>query len=181
MLQPNYEVHATLIASDNNQNLGMTHIFETTGFRPQSSNIQNHIGILSSYSLTRQTLENLDWRVRWYEDLIFSDVDLYKYAPFNIENFNPLLNLPGVRINLTPIDNNSCLLSVSDKLNIGGVEKNIEFETKYKYGDSLQNEYFNFILNKVSGRPIELEKKYSFTFNDLNKLTDSYLERLEIA
>jgi hypothetical protein len=117
ILQPNYEVQATLIASDDNENLGMTHIFESAGFRSQTSNIQNHIGILSSYSLTRQALENLNWRVKWYEDLFFSDKDLYKYAPFRIESFNPLLNLPGVRINVTPIDNDHCLLFVNDKLN----------------------------------------------------------------
>jgi capsular exopolysaccharide synthesis family protein len=180
IIQPRYDIQATLYAPDDNRGSNMANIFNTVGFGTQTK-IQNHIGILSSYSLTRQALENLNWRLTWFEDIIFSHKDLYKYSPFKIESFNPLLNLPGVLVNITPIDNNNCLISVNKELRIGGVEKTIEFEYKYTYGDTLQNEYFNFVLNKVPGRSIDLEKRYGFVFNDLNNLANSYLKRLNIA
>ena len=146
-LQPNYLIKSTLYAPTQNEGLGLSNIFETAGFRTQS-NIQNHIGILNSYSLIRQTLENLDWKVLWYVDDVFSKVDLYKYSPFKIEHFNPLLNVPGVKINITPVDNDRCILSANEKLKVNRIERIIKFEQEYNYGDTLQYDFFNFILNK---------------------------------
>lgn len=180
ILPPTYEISAKLYAPDDNNSMSMENIFEIKGLGTRM-NIQNHIGILSSFSITRQTLENLDWRITWYEADIFGKNDLYKYAPFRIENFNPLLNLPGIKVYVTPIDNNHCMISADDKLKIGGLEKNIQFETNYKYGDSLKNEYFNFVLNKEPGVSIDQERKYILMFNDLNKLATDYQKKLEVS
>ncbi len=180
IIQPNYNIQATLYAPDNNRGSNMANIFNTVGLGNQTK-IQNQIGILSSYSLTHQALNNLDWRVTWFEEILFSHKDLYLYSPFRIEEFNPLLNLPGVLVNVIPVDNESCSISVNETLRIGGVEKNIEFEHKYIYGDTLNNEYFNFVLNKESGRSHELGKSYGFVFNDMNTLANSYLKKLNIS
>ncbi|KYK21253.1 hypothetical protein AYK24_03355 [Thermoplasmatales archaeon SG8-52-4] len=180
ILTPTYEISAELYAPDKNNGMGVENIFDVTGIVPRM-NIQNHIGILSSYSITRQSLENLDWRVTWFEKDVFGKKDLYKYAPLRIENFNPLLNLPGIYVNVTPNGNDYCIISANDKLRMGGTEKDIQFETKYKYGDTLRNEFFSFVLNKNSGRSIDQEKKYIFVFNDFNKLARDYQRKLDIS
>jgi hypothetical protein len=179
VMQPTYQITAKLYAPDNNRGMSMENLFEAAALGKGSGiNIQNHIGILSSYSITRQTLENLDWRVSWYEANFFGDIDLYKYSPFRVENFNPLLNLPRIEVKITPIDNDYCFLSADDDKTYG---KKIEFETKYRYGDSLRNEYFNFVLNKEAGVSIDEDKEYILIFNDLNKLAVEYQNRLDIS
>jgi tyrosine-protein kinase Etk/Wzc len=181
ILRANYEISAKLYAPNENKGVSMDQLFGAAGLPSKNPiNVQNYIGILSSFSITRQTLENLDWRVSWYEASLFGDVDLYKYAPFRIESFNPLLNLPGVEVRINPIDNNTCSISVDDEIKIGGSFKKIAFETRYTYGDSLRNEYFNFVMNKEPGVTINPDKEYILMFNDLNKLAMKYQARLTI-
>jgi capsular exopolysaccharide synthesis family protein len=180
IIQPKYEIQAKLYAPNKNENIGIQDIFNNMRISAQTDKL-NYVGILGSFSLTKQTIENLDWRISWYEDVVFSENDLYIYAPFKIESFNPLLNLPRIKINVIPINNEFCEISVNEKIKRNGVEKKIDFTTRYKYGDSLQNEYFNFILNKEAGRSIDINKKYFFTFNDLSSLSNLYIEKLDIS
>ncbi len=180
IITPTYEASVKLYTPDENREMGIENLFQVSGLGTKT-NVQNHIGILSSFSIARQTLENLDWRVNWYEDNIIGKKDLYKYSPFKIENFNPLLNLPNINVYITPNDNKYCTISADDKLMIGGIERHIQFETEYEYGDTLRNEFFNFVLNKEPGVSVEEGKKYSLVFNELNKLALRYQDRLDIS
>ena len=87
ILQPNYEIQSTLVVKDKQENMGLSNIFQNVGFSAQSSNIQNQIGILSSYSMTRQALENLNWRISWYEDVVLLKIDLYKIRLIPSQSF----------------------------------------------------------------------------------------------
>jgi capsular exopolysaccharide synthesis family protein len=81
-------------------------------------------------------------------------------------------------VKITPIDNEHCYISADD---FKTYKRKIEFETKYRYGDSLRNEYFNFVLNKEPGVSIDEDKEYILVFNDLNKLAVEYQKRLDIS
>ena len=60
---------------------GWNALFDDLNLGDQS-NIENHILMLQSYTITNQALQNLKMDVSWYKKGLFRDVSLYDDAPF---------------------------------------------------------------------------------------------------
>jgi len=81
-----------------------------------NSNIMNHIGTLSSYSIVKQALINLDLRIYWYSEKYLKKSNLYKTSPYEIIKESDYLNVSEVNIHITPINNSTYQISVNDKV-----------------------------------------------------------------
>ena len=80
-----------LIKEESNASLGSDDVFEGLDLFGGQKNIKNEIGILESFSLTKKTLEKLNFRTSYYHSGSFkSDVFIRKR----------LLQLPLININL---------------------------------------------------------------------------------
>ena len=113
-----YKVESSVLIGDFGKENMNSVLFENFG--PQTgSNLENEIGILSSFGLHARTLENLDFNVSISEKNILGDEhDLYRVAPVNI---NLDLNKPYLA-------NATMILSVTDDgaiLETGGDSYNI--------------------------------------------------------
>jgi tyrosine-protein kinase Etk/Wzc len=80
MTQAEFEVSTTLLIAENNKQLNSDFLFENMGFK-STTNTQDQIGILSSYMINLETIEQLDWKASWFRKDIFKNRDVYLNAP----------------------------------------------------------------------------------------------------
>ncbi|MCZ4696386.1 hypothetical protein DWB61_17140 [Ancylomarina euxinus] len=174
--QPIYDIKSVMLVQEESNSMGVENLFEGMELGGKT-NIENHIGILNSYTINLQTLENLNWRTTWYKKGTFKDTDLYKNTPFIVTE-NSQNNLADIRISITTIDNNSYHVKVDDKFNDGTTTYPIEFESIGQYGLPFKNEFFDFTLEKKG--PI-LPSEYYFVFNDTELMTLDYVEKTNVS
>jgi len=175
---PSYRVNSLLLVKDkNSETLSLDNIFSSSPLKGDIK-IENHIGILTSFSLNHQVLENLGWYVSWYQDMPFGDYSMYGNPPYRVEFDHEAFNLKGVRLNISPVDDQHYQVSVDTKTTILGIETEVVFEKEGTFGEKFENQYFSFTLQKAT-QPQDGD--YYFVFNDLDKMTLNNLKRLEIT
>jgi len=175
--QSEYEISSSILPEQNTE--GMTDLFSLNMFGNRS-NVENHIEILSSYSLNRQALNNLNWKVYWYKKRLFKRSDLYKDAPFNLAFLDGAQNVTGLPVSVKVISDKKYLLSVEDKVKVNGEKQEIKFEQEGLFGEPFNNAHFHFILNKVEKVGIDPKDEYYFEFKNLNQLALTYRRKLDI-
>ncbi|RXQ91515.1 polysaccharide biosynthesis tyrosine autokinase [Ancylomarina salipaludis] len=174
--QPIYDVKSVMLVQEESNGMGVENLFEGMDLGAKT-NIENHIGILNSYSLNLQTLENLNWRTTWYQKGTFKDTDLYKNTPFRVIE-NSKNNLAGIKISISTIDNKSYQIKVDDKFDDGTTTYPIEFESTGLYGLPFKNDFFDFTLEKTS--PL-LSSEYYFVFNDFELMALDFVEKTNVS
>jgi capsular exopolysaccharide synthesis family protein len=173
--QPVYDAKSVILVEENKKGMGVENLFEGMELG-NGPNMQNHVGILNSYTLNLQTLNNLNWRTTFYKKSLMKKTDLYKSSPFEIiENGGE--NMAGVELVITPLEGNYYAIEVDDKFVEGNVEYDVEFESKGEFGVPFKNEYFDFTLVKNSELQAE---KYSFYFNNHEILALDYVEKVGV-
>ncbi|WP_066627113.1 GumC family protein [Labilibacter marinus] len=194
---PTFEVNSTVLVNEESANMGMSAMFEDVGLGGKS-NIENHLLMLQSYTLVREALGNLSLNVSWYKRGLLIDKSLYKNSPYIIQQDESKVNLEGVKINVIPISNKLCTISVKDKVSIKGIVTHIEFEEIIEYGVPYESDFFNFTIISTE-EPVKLENKveefsiqnllisrvnvdsYYFCFNDLEGMAKSYQRNTSVA
>src|SRR5690606_30015180 len=147
--QEEYQIETTILIHEQEQGYGLQNMFNKSPFNPNHINIANQIGILGSYTLCKQTLENLDWTVYYYRKGFFSTDDLYKSAPFHVTLKESAVNIASLPVYISPLSNTTYHISVNDEVIIDGNENHIEFSDNGTFGQLYENKYFSFIVNKV--------------------------------
>lgn len=175
---PVYQVTSKLLVKDDNSgNVSLGGIFDSY---PMKSNIvlANHIGILTSYNLNLEVIERLGWYVSWYQKMPLGDYSMYGREPFHISFSPDDSNLKYVPVYITQVSDSTYTAKVDAVVNIGGEDFEINFESKGKYGEKFENNYFSFTVNPAGTVG---EDSYYFVFNDLNKLALNYVRKLEVS
>lgn len=177
-IPPSYDVTSTLVVEEEStQGTDLEQLF--SGYTMGSNvKLQNHIGILKSYNINYLTVENLGWFVSWYRNMPLGDYDLYGKEPYAVEFDNSDMNIKGVPVHISNEGNGKFMVTVDATTTVNDVEMNINLEQEGEFGKSFTSNYFNFILYQ-SGTVDNND--YYFQFNDLEKLTLSYMDRLDIS
>ncbi len=168
---PTYGLHATVMhknESNEDEVAGGLTLFS------KRKNLNTQIGVLKSYSLSKEAVEELNIEISYYRDERFkSNYEIYKKSPFVIDidsNFRQYNNVPvyvifqsknEVKIIVEPFD----------------IEKNIKIGEKFRYKD------FCFSVNyrdSLSYNPAIIGNKYFFIKRSVNAIVQSYLNRVEI-
>ncbi|HPY82215.1 MAG TPA: Wzz/FepE/Etk N-terminal domain-containing protein, partial [Bacteroidales bacterium] len=84
---PVYEANNTVIITEKEAAMGAmgTIMKEFGSLSGKSQNIENYIGILQSYTLVKQTLERLDYRVSYFHKGRINNVEVFNRCPIRIE------------------------------------------------------------------------------------------------
>lgn len=173
-----YQVNSMLLVKDDeSKSMSLDNIFSSSPFQSDVK-IENHIGVLTSFSLNYQALENLDWRVSWFRSMPVGDYDLYGHEPYLVQFDPEAFNLPGVRLEVEPLDDSHYQISVDSKTTILGVETEIQFEKQGTFGKPFENQYFSFVLQKAV---VPEEGSYYFVFNDWEQTTLAIQNKLEVS
>ncbi|MCW0483150.1 GumC family protein [Gaoshiqia sediminis] len=146
-------------------------------FEGKNTNIEDYIGILTSYSLNRRVLENLDWATSWYRKELFRDVELYGNEPFVITMQPEMNNLAYVPIYISMVDSSHYRVTIDETVKINQQNVKLNYTAKRKFGEAFENEYFNFTVWKKQETP---PAECFFIFNDIRNQILNYSRSLDI-
>jgi len=175
---PSYQVNSVLLVKDKqSEGISLEDIF-SSGSLKSDVKIENHIGILKSFTLNYTVLENLGWYTSWYKSMPLGDFNLYGKEPFRIDFDKQAFNLKSVPIFIQQLDDQHYQVRVESKAVMLGIPTEVEFEKEGTFGEKFENQYFSFTVQKNLSQGND---EYYFVFNDLDKLTLNNLNRLNIS
>jgi capsular exopolysaccharide synthesis family protein len=180
-----YELKATVLTQENSKAGGITDLFEGIDLSNKSK-VQNHIGVLKSYTIVNAALKSLNYDVDWFVPSVFKDIPIYMKNGLSISDYDLKIdnainmNPCNVPIRIKYLDDNKYIISVDeDYTSVGSSEvENIKFVSEGGFGIPFVNEYFSFTINKLKESK---EKEYIFVFKDINKLTLDYQRKLSVS
>lgn len=176
--KPEYEVKSSIIYNRSSKSNTLETFLEESW--NSYSLIDNQMGILKSYILTRQTIEKLNWRVSWFRTGIFLEEGLYKSEPFRVVEPLGAFNQTGVPIKITVLSKSAYMVNVDKKITVNGTRQKVNLARQCRFGEPFTSPLFNFILDIDSIRPVEGGAEYSLVFNDLNELVSEYNGKLNV-
>ena len=175
-----YQVTATVLVKDD-KGTGASLMTGMDMFAPQKK-IQNEIGILKSYSLSRKAVIAMNMQVTYMVEGRFRFSELYKASPFEVQYDSAFPQLVNVPVILKIISDNNYEIEfgeiklarlynfrqskIVDQISIPGkIKKNLAF------GETYQNKYFSFKINKTNDFPYANRKgRYKFYLNTIDQL-----------
>ncbi|MGD9931836.1 MAG: GumC family protein [Mangrovibacterium sp.] len=175
---PSYAVNSRLLVKEKKSDgMNLDKLFDNFSLKSDVK-LENHIGILSSFSLNHEVIENLGWRVSWFRDMPFGDYDLFGREPFEVIIEPEALNLKKVALHVSMIDSSRYRVEADQKVTIDGQTFEVSFDEEGIFGEKFENDYFNFVLNKYGEAG---DGDFYFVFNDYDDLTLNYMKRVNIA
>ncbi len=168
---PTYGLHATvLLKSESNEDevAGGLTLFN------KRKNIDTQKGILQSFSLSKETVKELEFDVSYFRDERFRrNYEIYKKSPFVINfdtSFSQYLYVP---IYIEFLSENEVLVSI----------EKFDIEKKIKIGEQFSYKNFNFSIshrNSLNFDKTVIGNKYFVTKNSITDVTKNFLDRLQI-
>ncbi|HET6252740.1 MAG TPA: GNVR domain-containing protein [Puia sp.] len=142
-------------------------------------NVQDEQTVVSAYSLQLQTLQNLNWRTRWYKKSFIGKKDIYKEDPYVVD-FSDDSVLKGVDLTITPLSPTRYRVDCDHKDHVGDSDRIIRFSTTAAFGYPFANAWFHFTLYSPNPTPPVSGTQYILVFNDLNFTAIEYQGALEV-
>lgn len=179
---PGYSVSSlVLVKEKSGDGMNMEDLFSSFQLKSDVK-IENHIGILTSFGLNRQVVDNLKWYTSWFKEMPFGDYNLYGNEPYQVVIESPKANLTNIPIFIENLGNGTYSIRVDAKTFYHDKEISVDFEGTGKFGEKFSNQYFSFILNEMQSENEDLinENDIYFKFNDPDKLALDYLTRLKV-
>jgi tyrosine-protein kinase Etk/Wzc len=177
--KPVYEVKTTVLVKDDRSSKDLIGI----GIYDMQ-NLQNEIGILSSYSLAERTINNLNFEITYQLEENFITTELYDKTPFIVEMDTNTPQLQNVKFTVLILSNTQYRLELQveegilyhfsereEKGNITG----INFTRDFNFGDQVEGEFGKFriyLTEEFSGD--YLNKNLIFIFNDYQSLISQF-------
>jgi len=138
-------------------------------------NIENEIGVLKSFSLTKEAIEELNFEISYYKYEKFrSDIDLYNSCPFIVELDTSKQQIDYYKCNITILSEKEYKLNIekgeiNKTLKFGELFSNQFISFKININDNYKNTFNNYINNE-----------YYFYKNNIISLIKSYSGRLNV-
>ena len=140
-------------------------------------NIQNQIGVLSSMSLNKQVLNNLDWKTAWFSKDIFRDHDLYGKEPFFVTMTPEAFNLYNVPVYVSMVDSLNYRVTIEETFTYRGIKKTLNISEIKKFGEPFINKFFNFTIWKKDPK---ITGTYYFKFTDPRWQAILYTSKIKV-
>ena len=181
-----------LIKEESNASLGSDDVFEGLDLFGGQKNIKNEIGILKSFSLTKKTLQKLNFRTSYYHSGSFKSDDIYKKTPFivTIDEYQPQSINQKFFVKLVSEDefiltvdlNNVKLFDGSTETFISNKEYDFNYEGSHKFDEKINTDFFSFTISKNDLSLFKEEDwvNYFFVVSNYNNLTKNYLRSLKV-
>ena len=142
-----WQVEATILVSDASKKPGIDNLFESLSLGTKV-NMQNHIGLLKSYTLSRRAIDNLPLRTSWFQKGQFIDDEFYKNEPFRVIETQGWFNDCGIPVFIKMISDDLFEVSCDYKDKINGKERKITLKQNGKLGVPIVSPWFRFTLEK---------------------------------
>ncbi|WP_123772330.1 GumC family protein [Zobellia sp. OII3] len=192
---PIYEVSSSVLIDSKGRNrvLGDSkYVDGGVSLIEMEKNLYNEIGILKSFSLIRQTIEDLNFDVSYHTESLFSSQERYGYFPFEVTLNRSKPQLYGIpfEVELLGGDNYRLTIEADDEFAVSNpqngsvreVERSFDFSQEYKFGDMVEHEYFTFTLNRPE-YSVNIEDfdgdDFTFVIGNIENVAKDYMGKLE--
>ncbi len=180
-----WQVEASVLVSDGSKTPGVDNLFASLSLG-KTVNMDNHIGLLKSYNLNRQAIENLGWRTSWFGEGRFVDQEYYNNEPYKViepeEVFKPEeeINSADIPVSVTVLSEDSYRINCKfDLKTADGRVIPIDISQEGKLGVPFVSPNIRFTLSKGHFNPEPGTNCY-FWFNDMNSMALSYRAKLSV-
>ncbi len=160
MATPVYESEATVKVSKERLDLRFTSVIRAMGLDTEASLIDTEIEILKSRNLIDKAIDAVNYNVRYFTKNGLKKEELYKNAPFKVENLivkDPIFY--NRKFIVKQIDANTFLLQTKDSIfskikdkivSLFGTPKpKLIYKEVHKFGEKIDNDYFSLTINKI--------------------------------
>ncbi len=179
-----FEASSSIMIVEKEDALGsMSSILQDFGStKGGKANIDNQIGILQSYSLVRQTLEKLDYRISYFNHGRIHDVEIYKASPFWVDLDTSYFDYDNPKVYQKEFIDVKIISDDEYRLTI---ERDSITITKYMvWGEEYKDSIYKFTLRKDENFDMDDFKdnrlEFRFLINDYNSLTKQYQKNLVV-
>lgn len=176
-----YKIDSSIIVPEDKNALNLGSLFENEMPGLGKVTINNEIELLKSYTLNHRVVDNLNWRTAWYENDFLVWKGLYTKEPFVVQEIDNGLNTEGIYLTVTPEGEGRYQLEADGTGLINNEPMDVSFSETITLGEPFQNDFFNFTLHAKEGVEIDEDQEYRFVFQNINKQTFSYLEKIQIV
>ena len=193
---PKYAASTSLLIDESGSNrvLGENskYVDGGVGLIEMEKNLFNEIGIIKSYSLVRETVEDLNFDISYFTKDGIKSKEAYGYFPFEVKLFDSEPQLYGMPFDIKILSKDTYLLSVKGKdfqvLNpkTGStrlINRDFSFSKQYTFGEKVTHDYFNFVLNHPEYEISSIDfanEKLSFVVNNLDGVANGYASKLSV-
>lgn len=192
---PQYQVSSSLLIDSSGENrvLGDSdYVDGGISLIEMEKNLYNEIGIIESFSLVRQTVEDLNFDISYHAGSMMKNREHYGYFPFEVTIDKSKAQIYGVPIEVEILSNERYKLTieaenfwVSNPINNSKreIKREFNFSQEFNFGDQVANAFFNFVINKPQYEvsPLEFEDEtLSFKVYDLDDVATSYASKVEV-
>ncbi len=196
MVTPEYAVSTSLLIDTKGDDRAMSnsnYVGGGVGLIEMEKNLYNEIGIIKSYSLIKQTVEDLNIDVAYFSKNWKGKREHYDYFPFVVTLKKEANQMYGIPFEMEILPNNKYRLSiegeefrVKDALtgSFRYIKRAFNFSKEYAFGDDVVHDYFNFKIDlptyEVNKADFK-DKELSFRLNDLNAVANGYVASVDVA
>ena len=155
-------------------------------------NLYNEIGIIKSFSLIRQTVEDLNFDVTYHAGNKLRNREHYGYFPFEVMLTKPhaqVYDIPfeveilsGEKYRLHIIGNDF-LVSIPEHNSTYAVTEDFVFSREISFGEMVNHDYFSFTIKKPDYEimPGDFDGlKFSFVIHDIDDVANNYVSNIKV-
>ena len=181
-----------LIKEDNNSSLGGDNLFDGIDLFGGQKNIKNEIGILRSFSLTKKTLQSLNFRVSYFHSGNLKSEEVYVKSPFIVEineSKNAIINqefevkiISQDEFTISIECDNVKAFDLKNETYVSNQEIDVEYKQTHRFGEVISTPFFEFTLlrNNFDFFTDEQWDSYFFKIHSYNDLTEQFLSQTSV-
>lgn len=192
---PIYEASTSILidSSGSNRVLGDSKYVEGgVSLIEVEKNLYNEIGIIKSFSLINQTVEELGFDVSYYANNWPKKRECYGYFPFEVTLIDAKPQLYGTPFIVTILSNekykvsiqgNDFMVSNPATGSTRSVTRDFSFSKEFVFGEEVGHDYFNFIIKKPDYIVNAVDFKgdeLSFAVHNLDGVANGYVAKLAV-
>ena len=172
-----YTVSSSLLIRDDS-NVGLTNIFSGSSAYKGQQNLNNEIGILKSFSINYQVMQELpEFNINYIKvgKRGIAETRLYKTSPFIVVYESLEKQNHGLDVEIKLLSDTSYSLRINGKIN---------YETELNYGERFNKMGFDFKIELRDSAGFNFEpvtsNRYYFSFVSCSSLANQYRNKLSI-
>ncbi len=187
-----YEVKSViLINTDENTSTGIEPLMTAIGYYSPRLSFENELVKLKSYTLTKRTLDNMDFNVSYFVKGLFKSSELYPMKFFKVIYDSTHTQIVNGKFTIVSQDKNDFKLRFPRKgslynystgeLSNRPIKLQIKSNKKlYSFGRWIEEENYRFKIELLEPSEDFFENRYTFVFHDKQSLIKRYNEKIKI-
>jgi len=190
---PAYRASATILIKEDQGYRRTNNLVSSLDLFSTQNNLQNEIGILNSYTLNYETVEDLGLYITYNKHGKYRQRDVYKSCPFVIFPDTSRFQATNVEIDIVPLSKTHVRISCKFNESVSAIkystgetmtlapDESCNKSYEIKFGELFETSFFSFrVLPVTEINQTHINGEYYIVFHSLTAMASSYRSRLAI-